>query len=128
MKLPEHLFISDDDGGLYDTRKTNWSETPIRAVYRRTFREIDNPAELRATLRAGPYAWPGDYQMFFLASDGAALSFRAVQENFYQCAYSLRHKIDDGWRIVACDINYEDTNMVCDHTGEPIPSAYGDDK
>jgi len=22
------------------------------------------------------------------------------------------------------DINYDDTEMVCDHTGVPIPSAY----
>ena len=32
-----------------------------------------------------------------------------------------------GWRIVAAEINWEDKDLVCDHTGEPIECAYGND-
>ena len=125
--LPEYLFESDD-GALYDTRRANWSATPLRADYKRTHRHIDNTLQLRATLRAGAYAWPGGYPMFFITSDGESLSFESVRDEYYQCAYSMRHRIDDGWRIVGCDINYEDTELTCDHSGARIPSAYGGDE
>ena len=95
-----------------------------RENYCRTHREIDTVADLKATIRAGKYAWPGGYPMFFITSDGAALSFEAVEQEFYQVVYSIRNKIDDGWRVVGCDINYENADLVCDHTGNPIESAY----
>lgn len=127
MKLADRLFVSSCDGALYDTRVSNWSAHPLRPVYCRTFAKIANTQELRATLRAGPYAWPGGYQMYFIANDGAALSFESVRENYYQCAYSIRNKINDGWRIVACDINYEDNDLTCSHSGARIPAAYSED-
>ena len=126
--LPDYLFVSSCDGALYDTRMPEWPAHPLRTPYARTFSRINTGAELRATLRAGPYAWPGGYQMYFITSDGAALSFESARAEFRQCAYALRHRLNDGWRIVACDINYEDGELYCDHSGERIPSAYAEDE
>jgi hypothetical protein len=124
MTLAEHLFVSSTDGALFDTRMADWNQHPLRADYCRTHTRITNTHELRATLRAGPWAWPGGYPMYFIASDGAALSFEAVRENYAQCARSLREHSNDGWRIEACDINWEDPDLMCEHTGKPIQSAY----
>ena len=99
----------------------------LRENYCLTHRKISTVADLKATIRAGQYAWPGGYPMFFTTSDGSALSFEAVEQEFSQVVHSIRNRVNDGWRVVACDINYEDTNLVCEHTGKPIESAHGDD-
>ena len=125
LKLPDHLFCDSCAGSLFDTRMPNWSANPVRAIYSRTFSRINSTLELRATLRAGAYAWPGGYPMYFIASDGAALSFETVRAEYAQCARSTRDKARDGWQIVACDINYEDAELTCEHSGLPIGSAYG---
>jgi len=62
--------------------------------------------------------------MYFLASDGAALSFESVRAELSRVLYSIHHNLDDGWRIVACDINWEDSELRCEHSGERIESAY----
>lgn len=75
-----------------------------------------------------PYAWPGGYPRYFVTGDGAALSFKAARERRREILEAIRD--DDtagGWRVAGCDINYEDSDLVCDHTGERIESAYGDD-
>lgn len=91
-----------------------------------TFREIDETWQLLATLRNGKYAWPGGYPLYFLASDGETLSFEAVREELESVLCSIHHGLNDGWRVVACDVNWEDSEMVCAHTGERIESAYGE--
>ena len=125
MALPRHLFVGDD-GHLCDTRKPNWWHFPVRLKYRRTYRVIRSVAELKATLRNGEYAWPGGYPMFLLANDGGCLHFECVRKEFRNCVDSIKRHINDGWRIVGNDINYENNDMVCDHCGERIESAYGD--
>lgn len=128
MTLPSHLFASESDGALYDTRAADWSRAaPLRAVYRSHHRDIATTAQLRATLRAGAYAWPGGYPLYFITSDGAALSFDSVRAELGQVLRSIAGRHSDGWRVVACDINYEDSDLRCDHSGERIPSANGDD-
>ena len=84
--------------------------------------------DLKSALRAGPYAWPGGYPLFFVTSDGAALSFAAVREQYRSVLHSIRHASNDGWRVVAVEVNYEDPALYCDHTGERIESAYAEDK
>ena len=123
--MKEHFMIGDD-GALYDTRAVNWSSNPLRKNYSFSRRFIETVADVKATLRAGQFAWPGGYPMFFITSDGAALSFAAARSEFYNVASAVNDKIDDGWRIVATEINYEDNDLICDHTGEKIESAYGD--
>ena len=127
-KLPDHLFCSESDGALYDTRIPGWSKLPpLRAIYRGGQREISTCAELKAALRHGEFAWPGGYQMYFITSDGAALSFDAVRSELRSILDSVQTRSNDGWRVVGVDINYEDNDLHCDHTGKQIPSAYSDD-
>jgi len=102
-------------------------EVLLRENYAIHHRDINSVADLKATLRAGPYAWPGGYPLYFITSDGGALSFDSVRAELCQVIYSIRHQIDDGWRVVGCDANYEDTDLYCDHSGERIESAHEED-
>ena len=124
--MREHLFVSSCDGALHDTRAPDWPRHPLRANYQKTFSRIKTVAEFKATLRNGQYAWPGAYQMYFITSDGAALSFDAAKAEARQIIRAIVDKDFSGWRVVACDINYEDSDLYCDHTGEKIPAAYDD--
>lgn len=125
--LPAHFFISDCDGALHDTRKPDWAEKPLRKRHTYTHAAIKTGAHLRATLRAGDVTWPGCYPLFFITSDGGALAFDTVRDNLRSVLDSIRTKCDDGWRVVACEVNYEDTELYDDHTGRKIESAYGED-
>jgi len=123
--LPKDFMISDTDGCLYDTSKAGWSgNPPIRTNYRWSHREIKTVADLKATLRAGAWAWPGGYPMYFITSDGGALSFETVRKEFRRIAESVRDQAKDGWTVVACDINYENKELYDDHTNKRIESAY----
>jgi hypothetical protein len=127
MPLPSHLFCSDIDGALFDVREDGWSGQPLRVGYQRTISRIETVADLKATLRAGQYAWPGGYPLYFICDDGAAISFDSVKENLAQVIYAIQHGLRDGWRVVGCEINYEDDDLVCEHSGKPILAAYGDE-
>jgi hypothetical protein len=122
---PVHLFTSSSDGALYDTRVTGWSHRPaLRPVYERTFREITTTHQMKATLRAGPYAWPGGYPLYFIMSDGEALSFDAARAELRQILPAIHQRLNDGWRVVGCEINFEDTDLRCAHTDVRIEAAY----
>ena len=121
--LSDHFI--ECDGALYDTRESEWfKRPPLRANYCRTVRNIETVADLKATLRAGASAWPGGYPLFFITSDGAALSFETARAEFRLVADAIRERDSSGWRIVATDINYEDSSLICDHSGARIESAY----
>ena len=77
-------------------------------------------------LKSGPYAWPGGYPMFFVTSDGAALSFAAAQSEKRAIVSSILNDSSDGWKVEAVAINWEDAELYCDHTSERIESAYAD--
>jgi hypothetical protein len=81
-------------------------------------------AELKRALRSGKYTWPGAYPLFFITLDGAALSFEAVRENLRSVLWSMKNQVNDGWRVVGCDANWEDGELYCNHSGERIESAY----
>jgi hypothetical protein len=82
-----------------------------------------NTKELREHIRR-PYAWPGGYPFYAITSDGACLCMRCCRTEYRQISYAVRHALNDGWRVEAFDINWEDTNLLCDHCNEPIESAY----
>ncbi len=125
-KATDHLFVSETDGGLYDTRRKDWSATPIRPVYRRHFTKIHTSQEARATLRAGAYAWPGGYPLYLVTQDGAALCFKCAMKEYRQIAWDFQKRCSTGWRVAGCDVNYDDKGLACDHCGKQIESAYGD--
>ena len=86
-----------------------------------------NTSELKQILRSGKYTFPGCYPLFFITYDGAALSFEAVRENLRSVIWSIKNKVDDGWRVIGVDVNYEDSELYCEHTGERIESAYSEE-
>lgn len=133
MTLPAHLFRADD-GALYDTRDPEWSQKPpLRAVYGNASpslwntRPVSALQNVKALLRFGPYAWPGGYPVYFITADGAALSHDAVRQRWREVVADHLDGYSSGWLIIGAAVNYEDADLRCDHTGEPIPSAYGDD-
>jgi hypothetical protein len=74
--------------------------------------------EVKRALKAGPYAWPGGYPLFFVTRDGASLSFDAMRERFKE----------EAGAVYGAQVNWEDDALYCDHTGKRIPSAYGEDE
>jgi hypothetical protein len=89
--------------------------------------EIKTVQDFDKALEYGPYAWPGGYPRYFICADSDVLSFKAAQDN----ADEIRNAIasDDvysGWRVVAIDINWEDTDLFCSHSNMRIESAYGE--
>lgn len=81
---------------------------------------------LKRSLRQGPYTWPGAYPCYFVTADGGALSFDSVRENFRSVLHSVKHNQNDGWQVVAVEVNYEDPELYCDHSGKRIESAYAE--
>jgi hypothetical protein len=83
---------------------------------------------VKEILRNGPYAWPGGYPLYFVTTDGAALSFKTVKEEWRNVVDAhLRRDSRCGWAIAGFDINYEDPNLYDDHSGDRIESAYAED-
>jgi hypothetical protein len=126
---PDHLFVTTG-GYLYDTRASDWStKPPLRAVFAQTFQVIHNAAELKATLRAGGFAWPGGYPMYFVMADGEAISFKTARANLRELLAAIANPSPhDSWRVYGCEINYEDGDLYDAHTNERIESAYAEDK
>lgn len=100
----------------------------IRETYKRTYSRINSTQEMRATLRNGPYTWPGGYQMYLITSDGAALCFDCARQEYRQISESIRKGTADGWKIEATDVNYENTSLFCEHCSKQIPASYASDE
>ena len=87
--------------------------------------KIETISDFRRAMRHGPYAWPGGYPTYFVTADGAALSYDAARfERRNILAAIASNDARSGWRVMGMDINWEDTELTCDCTGAPIPSAY----
>lgn len=129
MPLPSHLFASDSDGALWDTRAPDWSHgRPVRARYMgaRSSHRLDLQ-DVKAALRAGAHAWPGGYPLYFLTRDGAALSFEGARDAWREIVREFMDDTSTGWRVEGVDVNWEDGALTCDHTGKRIPSAYAEE-
>jgi hypothetical protein len=75
-----------------------------------------------------PYTFPGCYPRYFVTSDGAALSYKSALHNQHLIIDSIENQSSDGWMVIGCDVNWEDSGLFCDDTGERIESAYADDE
>lgn len=92
--------------------------------------KIESISDFRVAMRSGPYAWPGGYPLYFVLADGGALAFKTAQDRFVrrEMLESLaRPQRSDQWRPVAIEVNWEDSDLRCDHTSERIESAYNED-
>jgi len=85
---------------------------------------INSISDFRRAIRYGKYAWPGGFPLFFITNDGAALSFEAVRANRRLILEAIANKDNSGWAVIGTEVNWEDDDLTCDHTGEPIESAY----
>lgn len=66
-------------------------------------------AEIKAQLRNGPYTRPGGFPKYFITSNGAALSFKTVREEWRKIVSAhLRNDTCSRWHIYDCDIDWED--------------------
>ncbi len=93
--------------------------------------DINSISDFRAAMRNGKYAWPGAYPMYFVMADGEALSFEAARENrreILEALAELDKRLNKEWRPIAVDVNWEDPDLYCAHTGERIESAYSEDR
>ena len=89
--------------------------------------QIDTIHDFRRAIRNGAYAWPGGYPLYFVTSDGSALSFDAAKRCRRYILQAIAHRDDRTWRVVGMDINWENTDLFCDETGARIEAAYGED-
>lgn len=92
--------------------------------------QINSISDFRKAVRNGPYAWPGGYPLYWIMSDGTAVAFDVARVSWEgrRMLEALLDNANDGWRPIALEINWEDTELYCEHTGERIPSAYGADE
>lgn len=122
-RIPAGFFVSSSG----DLVRLQGDITPVRPRYAFHHQSIESGLELRATLRAGPYAWPGGYPLYLITSDCEALCFDCGHAEFRQITRAIRDKSSDGWRVIACEVNYETPDLQCAHCNRPIPSAYRED-
>jgi hypothetical protein len=87
---------------------------------------INSISDFRRAVHNGPYAWPGGYPLYWVMSDGDACAFNVAKSERHNMLEALRDHDRSGWRPVALEINYEDSDLICAHTGIKIESAYGD--
>ena len=73
------------------------------------------------------YAFPGGYPLYLVTTDGGALCIECVRKDWKIIAHSTLHHYNDGWELAGADINWEDPDLFCDHCGENIESAYGEE-
>ncbi len=81
--------------------------------------------EIKRAIR-DKYAWPGGYPLYLVCDDGGSLCIECSKKEYRQIVYSIRHNVRDGWKVEGVNINWEDTYLCCDHCGEKIESAYGE--
>ena len=80
----------------------------LRAGFARAHRDIDNGPQFRASLRAGPYAWPGGYALAFVCDDGGLLCFDCARSEVRIVLRALRTMNDrSGWRVVGMTGEHE---------------------
>lgn len=122
-------FVVMSSGDLYHSRYVPgqgfvWRH--VRHTYQQHFPKITNSLELRATIRADAVAWPGGYPLYLVCEDGGCLCFKCARQAYPTLARAWRSDVTS-WKVVACEVNWEDTGLTCDHCNEPIPAAYGND-
>jgi len=61
------------------------------------------------------YAWPGGYPLYYLGAESNVLCARCASAND-----------DYSSPIAAAGINWEDSELYCDHCSGRIESAYGE--
>lgn len=85
--------------------------------------EIERLRAAKEFARA-PFAWPGGYPKAAITADGAALCSECVKSEWRQVAAESFDNLNCGFRVSGIEINWENSELFCDHCGEKIPAAY----
>lgn len=83
-------------------------------------------SNLKKMLRAGPYVWPGGYPLYFIMADGEPASFEGVKSEWKRiCQAHIRQiPCDRDWLVTGYDVNWDNPDLTCAITGNPIQAAY----
>lgn len=84
------------------------------------------PKELIASLREGPFTSTGSYPKFWFSRD-SVFSYAAIMAHALEACRAARSNDYSEWRILGCDVNWENPALFCDETGDRIESAYADE-
>lgn len=68
------------------------------------------------------YAWPGGYEIVYVVQDGGILCHQCANKELMRTL----DPDDTQFHIVEEFINYEDTDLFCDHCNRPINPEYGE--
>lgn len=77
--------------------------------------------------QANQYVWPGGYPLYYVTMDGAALCPNCMTKERVSIIRSTVENARDGWNVSGQDVNWEDSNLYCDHCSKRIESAYAED-
>jgi hypothetical protein len=109
---------------IYDDGSAEMKNGLIRKNYSCKHRDINSLSDLKATLRSGALTDLGGYPTYFITNDGCAWSHHGVRAEWRTIARDWITGL--GPRPVACNINWEDSELTCELTNERIVSAYAD--
>ena len=73
-----------------------------------------------------PYAWPGGYPLAMITADGAYLCPDCARKEFHLICEESFQNTNCGFRVAGVDVNWENTELNCDHCGKRMESAYGE--
>ena len=73
-----------------------------------------------------PYAWPGAYPLYLVMNDGGSICKTCAKSEYWNILHSTKFDYFDGWHVHGVDVNWESTDLCCDHCSNPIESAHGD--
>jgi hypothetical protein len=80
---------------------------------------------LRDQLIESPFAWPGGYPLFAVASDGGAICKDCCKTESRSIGSTYG---TDGWSLEALAVNWEDSELYCNHCSTRIKSAYAEEE
>lgn len=85
--------------------------------------------KLVTELKTEPYAWPGGYPKYAVVADGGCLCHKCMTtEHERLSTVEAECPDDDQWRVIGLDINWEDTELTCDHCNAKIECAYSEEE
>ena len=88
--------------------------------------KIQTAEAFEEALKWGPYTSVGSYPLFFLTENGEPLSYQSAKDNMAEILDAFANEDDPQWRVTYVDINWENAELYCSHSGERIESAYAE--
>lgn len=96
---------------------------------KQAFKRVRKALKLQASREPLPaFAWPGGYPLYYVFADGGCICPKCANDNIEDIDSANKGErccnSHGGWAIDAHDVNWEDSDLVCDHCHKSIPSAY----